>query len=131
VSTDTYLGALWIPDMLTPSLNVVLRWNRWRRAAEGRDWERAVLCAEAFSPVPKCGRERRRVEISRYGGRLLDADNAAGGAKALVDALRRRGLLFDDSPKWCDLAPIRSYPAGQRGRGMLVQFWRLPAADGG
>ena len=34
---DTYLGALWIPDMLTPSLNVVLRWSRWRRAAEGRD----------------------------------------------------------------------------------------------
>jgi Holliday junction resolvase RusA-like endonuclease len=42
------------------------------------------------------------VRIYRYGLRLLDLDNLAGGAKPLLDALKGK-LLWDDSPEFCKL----------------------------
>lgn len=48
---------------------------------------------------------RRRLTITRhYGGRCKERDrgNLVGGAKALVDAIVREGLLVDDAPRWVD-----------------------------
>ena len=42
---------------------------------------------------------RIRLLITRYGSRMLDADNLAGGCKPLIDAVRRAGLIADDDPK--------------------------------
>ena len=41
---------------------------------------------------------RYRVTITRYGAKLLDVDNGAGGCKPLLDAMRFEGLIPDDDP---------------------------------
>lgn len=52
-------------------------------------------------PCPRS--PRIRLLITRYGSRLLDADNLAGGCKPLIDAVRRSGLISDDDPKSVEL----------------------------
>lgn len=46
----------------------------------------------------KAGAGRTIVCITRYGVRLLDTDNAYGGCKPLIDALRYAGHIRDDDP---------------------------------
>ena len=41
---------------------------------------------------------RRTVRITRHACRMLDADNFAGGAKYLIDAMRHEGLIPNDDP---------------------------------
>ena len=45
---------------------------------------------------------RYRVTITRYGSKLLDIDNGAGGCKPLLDAIRYEGLIPDDDPGTID-----------------------------
>ena len=44
-----------------------------------------------------------RVTIERVSPRLLDRDNLYGGAKLLIDAMKRLDLIRDDSDRWVDL----------------------------
>lgn len=46
---------------------------------------------------------KRKVTITRVGKRMLDVDNGFSGCKALLDEIRKFGLLIDDSPEFCDL----------------------------
>lgn len=51
---------------------------------------------------------RRRVTVTRVypatpGQRRFDPDNLKGGLKPILDALRKRGWLVNDSTKWCDV----------------------------
>ena len=46
----------------------------------------------------KAGQGRFEVSIERRGTKTLDADNLAGGAKYLCDALRYEGIINDDDP---------------------------------
>ena len=46
---------------------------------------------------------RKKVIITSYRKRLLDKDNLYAGTKPLVDALKKAGLIWDDSEKWLDL----------------------------
>jgi hypothetical protein len=48
------------------------------------------------------GSPRYRVTITRYGSKLLDIDNGAGGCKPLLDAIRYEGLIPDDDPGTID-----------------------------
>lgn len=50
------------------------------------------------SPNEEGSRPRFGVRIVRFGTRLLDVDNLAGGCKPLVDQLRYCGLIPDDDP---------------------------------
>lgn len=45
---------------------------------------------------------RYRVTITRFGSKLLDIDNGAGGCKPLLDAIRYEGLIPDDDPGTID-----------------------------
>jgi hypothetical protein len=45
---------------------------------------------------------RYRVTITRYGSKLLDIDNGAGGCKPLLDAIRYEALIPDDDPGTID-----------------------------
>lgn len=51
----------------------------------------------------KAGKGRFRVSIERCGTRLLDIDNAVGGAKPLLDQMRYAGLIPDDNPGCIEL----------------------------
>lgn len=42
--------------------------------------------------------DRTVVRITRFGIRLLDADNLCGGVKFLLDACRYEGLIPEDNP---------------------------------
>jgi len=43
--------------------------------------------------------DRTVVRITRFGVRLLDADNLCGGVKFLLDACRYEGLIPEDNPQ--------------------------------
>ncbi len=69
---------------------------------------------------------RRRLTLTRiYAGRQreLDRDNLAGGAKPLVDALVREGLLVDDTSRWLELHhdQERGTAPGDRGVRVLLE----------
>ena len=55
---------------------------------------------------------RRRVTIISYRKRLLDEDNNVGSTKPLLDAVKDMGLIWDDSPKFCELV-TRQEKAGK------------------
>ena len=96
---------------LTPSLNQTRRWTwqagrsgkAWRDKAELQSWGR--LLRSAFG----AGRNetRMRLTVTSYRLKLCDPDNLKGGMKVLVDALRRSGMLVDDSPAWLDFPDPR------------------------
>lgn len=89
---------------VTPSLNEWLNWHHLRRHRWGLRAERALVASLRLQGLPvdlECN-ERRAVLVERFGrpGHVLDDDNLRGGCKGLVDALRRLGLVHDDSPRW-------------------------------
>lgn len=49
------------------------------------------------------GAGRLTAIFTRFGSRLLDVDNLAGGFKALVDACRYEKLIEEDNPEAIDL----------------------------
>lgn len=83
----------------TPSLNTFngRHWTRYHKLA--KKWRTLVMVAKAEAKVfgdPLL--EKSRICIERYGARMLDSDNLHGGAKAVIDSLKRNGLIVDDSP---------------------------------
>jgi hypothetical protein len=96
---------------LPPSTNQLerLHWAAKKRMRNALRWELIEAMATGGAPMPPVlihphpGRMRVRIKV--YRPRLLDPDNAMGGLKVLLDAMRDMGLLKNDSPKWLDLAP--------------------------
>lgn len=83
----------------TRTLNVLLNQHRWARTADKREWDK-LLAEVVAKREPK--QQRMWIEIDRYASRVADNDNLAGGAKPLMDAIRRHGLIYDDSPQWIE-----------------------------
>lgn len=105
-----------MPVLLTipiriPSGNTELR-SHWavRRRSMTR-WMWAIR--QQVKPRAKAAAVRMRVRITSYRERMLDPDNLVSGCKSLIDALKRSGLIYDDSGDWIDLdvsqekAPVR------------------------
>jgi len=65
---------------------------------------------------------RFRVRIERRGAKLLDADNLAGSCKWLVDALRYRGYIPDDSPECITLEITQVKTPRKEDRGTLIEI---------
>lgn len=90
---------LTIPEP-TPSLNRMTgtHWSRRQKLRKRWAWlvKAARLHAQAWES-PQWA--RARVEIDRYGPRLLDADNCRAGTKPLMDSLVQEGFISDDSPQ--------------------------------
>lgn len=61
---------------------------------------------------------QRRIVFTRYSAGELDYGNLVGGAKPLVDALVKEGVLYDDKPRWLD-EDYRQQPT-PKGRGRIV-----------
>ena len=84
--------------MPTPSLNQI-QGKHWRVIHRmTQNMQTAVMVACANGPAIPKATGKRKVLITRHGKGILDADNLAGGAKSLIDALKLRGLLLDDDP---------------------------------
>lgn len=80
--------------------------SRWRYAKERDTWSWLVRAARLKNQISAASGLRRRLTLTRIyanGQRQIDRDNLAGGAKPLVDAIVREGLLRDDSPTWLEL----------------------------
>lgn len=88
-------------DSVPPSLNAYLHLH-WRERSKVRDeWCALIMAAMAGQERPGPG--YKRVLVTLYLARLRDLDNAYGGIKPLVDALRLRGLIEDDAPDCIEL----------------------------
>ena len=91
--------------------NPMARWARKKKLRQQLAWEITVAASEAGHPLPpielRAPDVRMRLNMTIYRARRFDPDNAAGGAKILIDAMRDLRLLKNDSPKWLDFPPPR------------------------
>ena len=89
-----------------PSLNKQLRMHWYARARVKKQCVKAVddaLKVSGYKVTEMIKPSRRRVTIISYRKRLLDEDNNVGSTKPLLDAVKDMGLIWDDSPKFCEL----------------------------
>ncbi len=92
--------------------------SRWAYASERDSWSLVLRNAMRLADVPRAT-QFRRVTLTRcYHGRqrMLDRDNHIGGAKSLVDALVKAGVLVDDDAKHAEInyRQERAAPTGVR-----------------
>lgn len=76
---------------------------RWRYAKERGEWEQWLMTFPRGDLHRATG--RRRVTITRrFSGRQRewDPDNLVAGTKVLRDALKRAGVIVDDSRQWLE-----------------------------
>ena len=66
------------------------------------------------------GEPRITLRIVTFRRRLLDDDNAQGGCKFLIDAIRRAGLIPDDNPGCIRLVTEQKKVKGKYNEGTLV-----------
>lgn len=68
----------------------------WRvRHADKKRWALLLASEARLLKIPPATGPRR-LTIERHGRRRLDPDNLIGGAKGMIDELRRLNLLLDD-----------------------------------
>ena len=90
----------------TPSLNETKRmhWGQYARRRAAIAWDVSIL---TLGKRPASPFARAHIRVVRHGGKLLDADNATGGLKALLDVLQPfhatvrpngLGIIASDAP---------------------------------
>lgn len=97
-------------DEATPSLNRSLgqHWSHQHKLRKRWHWlVKAALLDAKFFDTPRYS--KATLTIERHGKRILDADNARAGAKALTDQLVQQGLLLDDKPAVIGEPTIRQF----------------------
>lgn len=101
-----------LPGLHLPSLNQLLRLHWAARAKLKKQcalmWQihaGALPKPYTTGPWPR----KQTLTIIRVGGKAMDVDNLHGAVKPLVDAIKDRGWLVDDSPTWCEL-DVRQRP---------------------
>jgi Holliday junction resolvase RusA-like endonuclease len=84
-----------------------MHWAVKKRLRSQLQWELTAALADVGRKLPPLlygkAAPKRRVTITAYRPRRLDQDNATGGCKVLLDAMRDIGLIRNDSPKWLEL----------------------------
>jgi len=91
---------------LTPSLNPLLRMNRFKRLEkkESFAWEVFVELQEQNPDYDVIATPRKmRMNIISYRKSFLDRDNFVGGLKPLIDAIKELRLIYDDSEEFLNL----------------------------
>jgi hypothetical protein len=68
------------------------------------------------------GQGRARIRITRFGARLLDADNCAGSVKWILDACRANNLIRDDDPGSIILEVHQVKTPRQDDRGTMIEI---------
>lgn len=85
-----------------------LHWAVKRKMRSRLAWEIRFALLDAGYDVPReipppKPQPKMSVKIRAYRKRRLDPDNAFGGVKVIIDAMRDVGLLHNDSPRWIAL----------------------------
>lgn len=78
----------------------------WGRVSKlKRQWTEYIAFYAISRKIPKCeAQERRHIEVVFFRpGPVSDEDNAHAACKIPLDALKRAGLIEDDSPRCIDL----------------------------
>lgn len=78
------------------SRNVLDKWHWNKRRKHSRAWESDIWKAFRLS-TPKA-KGKVKLKITSYRTRLLDHDNLVGGCKGILDAMKRLGIIIDDTP---------------------------------
>jgi hypothetical protein len=79
----------------TKSLNQLKgKWAMWNSK------KKFLKELEGYEFLAPKGKFFAYLDIQRLGARLLDIDNLYGGVKPLIDAIKEKRLIIDDSPKW-------------------------------
>lgn len=84
----------------------------WRGGVYKRDrdaWQWVIKVERINQRIPTAT-GRRRVTLTRlYSGRQheFDRDNFSGGAKIVMDAIVREGLLVDDKNEWAEVIYVQ------------------------
>jgi Holliday junction resolvase RusA-like endonuclease len=69
------------------------------RSSEAKKWLRAVINAISLNgKIPETPLERARIECVRMSSGRMDDDNLRGSFKSVIDALKKCGVIKDDSP---------------------------------
>jgi Holliday junction resolvase RusA-like endonuclease len=127
---DIFARAVMISFNLTqpiPSLNVTLK-EHWAVKKKRRDSYEETL-KWLYVQGEKATKEylrasiKKRVRIHSQRARKLDYDNLVGGAKTLIDALKRAGMIVDDSPEWLEVTYTQ---ATGKPYHTLITFEELP-----
>lgn len=87
---------------VAPSLNTLLNWHWATRKKEKEIWIKEIQYAMSQQPafIPRKPLIKRcKIAFTRYSVRQLDRDNLAGSFKVIGDALKRAGVIEDDSPE--------------------------------
>lgn len=103
----------WIPTRLNEFAD-----RHWSVRKRAKDGDKAVVKVHArIDGIPRAtGKRRVHLWIGlTKGQRRPDPDSFF---KSLLDALVAAGLLVDDGPKWCELAPV-GYGRGERVRTVI------------
>jgi Holliday junction resolvase RusA-like endonuclease len=90
----------------------------YRKHKETQSWE-AEIFAALLGKIKKA-RGPMRVKITSYRKRLLDMDNLWGGGKLLVDAMKRLGLILNDTPKLLNLEYTQKVQ--KAGQGTIIEI---------
>lgn len=102
-------------DEPTPSINGSYG-HHWQKKHKLKARWRMLLTAARmnakFYDQPRY--PKATVTIERYGPRILDADNARGGMKILMDQLVQQGLLLDDKPAVIGEPVVRQFTGKER-----------------
>jgi Holliday junction resolvase RusA-like endonuclease len=102
------MTSITIPDVpLSTNQLERIHWAAKKKMRSRLAWDLRFALLAIEYPVPRDLAEVRpskmRVKIRAYRKRRLDPDNAYGGVKVILDAMRDVGILRNDSPKWLDL----------------------------
>ena len=83
----------------TPSLNKTIKWHWSKRSRKRKEYQ--FMIAGQMNKI-KCRKATKedmcRLVITTSVRRKYDYDNLVGGMKNLIDALKREGFIYDDSP---------------------------------
>lgn len=92
-----------VVDRLSISSNVLLRMHWAERRKLNIEWEWELALATDWRIPDVKEKEKRKVKIISYRKRRLDPDRFVGGLSPLIDALKKRRLIWDDHVKYLDL----------------------------
>ena len=83
----------------TPSLNKLN--GRWSKLNWKKKYHKEMHNYEVAYGLKT--KKRMKVVYERFSSRLLDKTNYHGGIKPLEDAIKEKGMIVDDSIKWCEV----------------------------